>query len=72
MHGLEQKYSGKIDFVYLDSDDEAVDPWKVDLGYAGFPSFVLVDGDGKIVKSWAGPVSAESFEKAFEVVLVGE
>ncbi len=72
MHRLEQRYDGQIGFVYLDTDDPAVDRWKQQLGYRSMPYFLLLDGQGSIVKQWLGPVAEEVFTSAFEAALAGQ
>ncbi|NOY98661.1 MAG: hypothetical protein GXP40_05590 [Chloroflexi bacterium] len=65
VHGLEAKYYGRIDFVYLDIDDPRNDALKKQFGFQYQPMFVLVDGDGTALKTWLGYVPAEDFETAF-------
>lgn len=72
MHRLERDYAGKIDFVYLDTDDPAVTPFKKTFGYHGLPTLVLLDAQGNIAKQWAGPADQESLSQAFEAVLAGQ
>lgn len=71
VHGMEQKYDGKIRVVYLDSDDPVNDVFKRELGYAGMPTYVLLDAEGNVTKLWAGPVSRTSFITAIDAVLAG-
>ncbi len=49
MHGLEAKYGGCIDFVYLDIDNPSVQPTKTRFGYRAQPEFHLVDARGNVV-----------------------
>jgi len=65
VHGLENEFSGKIDFVYLDIDDSANSEFKKQLDFKYQPQFVLVDGQGTVLMQWFGPVSAEDFRTAF-------
>jgi hypothetical protein len=69
VHGLEDRYLGKIDFVYLDLDDPNTQPHKEALRYRNRPHFVLLDAQGNIVESWIGSVSEKTFVDAFEKVL---
>lgn len=69
MHGLEAEYTDRIDFVYLNIDDPATDPFKKQLGYAGQPHFFLLDGDGATLQAWRGRVGEEEFRTAFEAAL---
>ncbi len=54
MHGLEAKYAGKIDFVYLDIDDPNTTPFKSQLGYRYQPHMYLLDGAGNVLMEWVG------------------
>ncbi len=69
VHGLEAKYTGQIDFIYLDIDDPANDAAKDQLGFRVQPQFFLLDADSSVLKEWLGPVSADEFEAAFVQVL---
>lgn len=69
VHGLEAKYAGQIDFIYLDIDDPANDAAKQRLGFRAQPQFLLLDASGEVVQEWLGPVSADEFEAAFVQVL---
>lgn len=71
IHKVEQSYSGRVGFVFLDTDDPATDEFKRSLGYAGLPTFVLLDGDGNILKRWAGSVSEQTLIQAFDAALAG-
>jgi hypothetical protein len=72
VHGLEAKYAGQIDFIYLDIDDPATDAAKDQLGFRVQPQFFLLDADGTVVQEWLGPVDAGKFEAAFGQVLEPE
>ena len=64
VHGLEDKYAAKIDFVYLDIDDPTSEPAKGKLGFRVQPEFYLLDGRGNIVQKWIGYAEAPAFEAA--------
>ena len=68
VHGLEQKHSNRIDFLYIDREDPAnaqiVEQYQVRYQ----PVFILLDADGNIAQQWFGSVSAEIFEAAFNTV----
>jgi len=68
VHGLEDRYDGQIDFVYLDIDDPATQPFKEQLAFAYQPYFVLVDADGTVVQTWVGPTAEADFTAAFDGV----
>lgn len=69
MHGLEAKYSGQMNFVYLDIDDPATNGFKRDLGYIAQPHIFLLDAQGNVLKTWLGRVTAEEFEAEFAKAL---
>lgn len=65
VHGLEAKYSGKINFVYLDADNIGTDPFQRELGFYYQPEVYLLDGDGNVLEKWVGYTTVEEFEEAF-------
>jgi len=69
VHGLEAKYSGKIDFYFLDADDPATQVFQQQFGFRVQPEFYLVNGKGEVMQQWVGAVSAETLETAFAQVL---
>ncbi|MBM2842894.1 MAG: Thioredoxin [Anaerolineales bacterium] len=66
MHGLEAEWGDQVDFVYLDIDDSATEPFKRQLGYRVQPHMFLVDGDGVVLQQWLGFVDAATLEAALE------
>jgi hypothetical protein len=66
VHGLEQKWSGKVGFVYLDIDDSHTAPFKRNLGYIYQPNIFLIDGDGQILQQWVGPAAEGELQAALE------
>ena len=54
VHGLEAKYAGQINFVYLDIDDPNTNPFKSQLGYRYQPHLFLLDGAGNVLQQWVG------------------
>ena len=66
MHGLEAEWGGEGDFVYLDIDDPATEPFKRQLGYRVQPHMFLIDGDGEVLQQWLGFVDAATLEAALE------
>lgn len=69
MHRLEQRYAGKIKFVYLDIDDPAVKPLMREINLLGHPYFVLLDAQGEIVDEWYGVVTEKQLTRAFDRML---
>lgn len=66
MHGLEAEWGGQVDFVYLDIDDSASEPFKRQLGYRVQPHMFLLDGSGLILQQWLGYVDAATLEEALQ------
>ena len=62
MHGLEDKYLGQVNFVYLDIDDQRNDEFKKALGYRYQPHIFLLDAEGEILNQWIGPITREDLE----------
>jgi hypothetical protein len=69
VHGLEAKYTNQINFVYLDIDDPANEPFKQALGYRYQPHFFLLDEQGNVLGQWLGPVTGQELEAAFTAAL---
>jgi hypothetical protein len=69
VHGLEAKYSDRMNFVYLDIDDPNTAGLKTDLNYIGQPQYILIDNHGKLVQQWFGFVPEAEFVSAFDRVL---
>jgi thioredoxin-like negative regulator of GroEL len=65
VHGLEAKYFGKINFVYLDADDAGTRPFQQQLGFFYQPEVYLLDGDGLVLQKWVGFTPEEEFEAVF-------
>jgi thioredoxin-related protein len=49
VHGLEKRYAGRIDFVYLNAEDEKTAAVRDKYEFVGTPQFVLLDAQGKQV-----------------------
>jgi hypothetical protein len=49
VHGLQKRYAGKIDFVYLNSEDDSTAAARDKYEFVGTPQFVLVDATGRQV-----------------------
>jgi hypothetical protein len=65
VHGLEAKYFGRINFVYLDADDPNTVEFQRTLSFFYQPEVYLLDGDGNVLKKWVGFTSEQEFEEAF-------
>jgi hypothetical protein len=64
VHGLEAKYKGEINFVYLDIDDGNTQGFKEALGYYYQPHIFLLDAEGNIITQWVGYVQQAELEAA--------
>jgi len=64
VHGLEARYSDRIDFFYLDIDDPRTATFKSRLGYLVQPHIFMLDGRGEILQQWLGMVSEADLEAA--------
>lgn len=64
MHGLEDRYSDRLNFVYLDVDDANTQEFKRQLGYRYQPHLFLLDGDGNVLEQWVGFVPEQVLEDA--------
>lgn len=69
VHGLEQVYGDRVNFVYLDRDDPATSDLRNALGYVYQPHYFLLDADGNILGNWTGIVPGETFQAAIETAL---
>lgn len=65
VHGLEAKYFGRINFVYLDADDRNTQSFQQQLGFFYQPEIYLLDGDGNVLKKWVGFTSEQELEEEF-------
>ena len=72
VHRLEQRYAGKIKFVYLDIDDPAVKQIMREMEIFGHPYFVLLDAQGEIVDEWYGVVTETQLTRAFDAMLAAQ
>ncbi|GAB4472178.1 MAG: hypothetical protein Kow0088_06610 [Anaerolineales bacterium] len=62
LKNLENRYSGTIQFVYLDIDDPRTNSYKQALGYLYQPHIFLIDGEGKILQQWVGYVTEDELD----------
>ncbi len=69
IQGVENEYSGRIIFTYLDIDDPAVQPFKQTLHFQSEPYFVLLDEQGKVLNQWQGYLTVEQLRAALDAAL---
>ncbi len=72
VHGLEDIYQDRINFVYLDVDDPATIEFKRYFAYQYQPEYYLIDGNGEILMAWFGFVPPEAFMTVFEAALANQ
>jgi thioredoxin-related protein len=68
VHGLEQEWSGRVNFVYLEIDDPRTDSFRRQYGYRVQPHLLLLDGNGTVIRQWLGFVDREELQAALETV----
>ena len=63
VHGLEKRYAGKVDFVYLDVSEDRAAAAMDKYEFVGTPQFVFVDAGGH-------PIGKPIFGRVAEPVLI--
>ena len=71
VHGLEKKYAGQGEFVYLDAVDKATATLRNRLDYRSYPTFILLDGQGDEMGRWVGKVQESDFTLVIDDMLAG-
>lgn len=66
VHGLEQQYKGRVDFVYLDVSDPDNKTATTRLGFKSTPHFFFLRPDGVTAEVIQGVVSRDSLVGAIE------
>lgn len=56
VHGLERKYPGRIDFLYLNTAEPRTENARRTLGFKSTPHIFLVHPDGTKFREWTGIV----------------
>jgi thioredoxin-like negative regulator of GroEL len=69
VHGLEQQYAGRVDFLYLNVADTANVRAKAALGFKATPHFFFLRADGSPVRTMRGVLPADSLRGALEEIL---
>lgn len=72
VHGLERRWSERIDFVYLDVADSATTPAKARLGFRATPHFFLLRRDGTVAREFQGVVPEDSLAAALAALAGSE
>jgi thioredoxin-like negative regulator of GroEL len=71
VHGLEEEYAGRVDFVYLNVAEERSAEAKRTYGFATTPHFFLLRADGSPITNVQGVVPADSLRSAIDALLEG-
>lgn len=59
VHGLQEQFGSKVDFLYLDVQDSRTASARSQLGFLGTPHLFLLDAEGHAVREWRG-ITADS------------
>jgi thioredoxin-like negative regulator of GroEL len=68
VHGLEKRYSERVDFLYLDVEDSATTAAKSRLGFRATPHFFLLAADGTVLGEWQGVQARSVLEEALRAM----
>lgn len=68
VHGLEKKYSRRVDFLYLDIEDAATGAAKARLGFQATPQFFLLSAHGAVLGQWQGVQPRSVLDSALTAV----
>jgi thioredoxin-like negative regulator of GroEL len=66
VHGLEKRYAGQIDFLYLNIAVARNDRAKRALGFRATPHFFLTTANGELRDSMQGVVPEDSLRRALD------
>ena len=64
VHGLEDKYKGRVNFVYLDIDDDKTEALRLTFQFYYQPHIFLLDAEGNILQQWIGYIRQSELEAA--------
>ena len=59
MHGLQQTYSDRVDFVILNFDDPSLNAERVKYNITDRSQYVLVDAEDNIIYRWYGYITTQ-------------
>lgn len=66
VHGLEEQFAGRIDFLYLDVSAPRTSEVKARLGFRSTPHIVLVRADGTKVREFIGVFEERELRAALD------
>ena len=70
VHGLQQQFGSKVDFLYLDVQDPRTEVARARLGFVATPHMFLLDSAGNRLREWRGLASEVDLAKALDEVAV--
>lgn len=69
MRGLEETFTGRIEFVRLNLDDRDLDNTRRQMGITAQAQYVLVNASGEIVGRWWGIIDESALTNELERLL---
>lgn len=69
VHGLEQKYAGRVDFVYLHTGEARTGDARKRLGFKSTPQIILLNRDGTKLREWTGMVSEADLSAGLDALV---
>ena len=69
VHGLETKYKGRVQFLYLDTSDTRTVDARQKLGFGATPHFFFLRADGSEQADFQGVVSEDSVTRSLDRLL---
>ena len=69
MNRLEEQYSDRVEFVWLNIDNSATLPMRQQYDIVGRSQYVLVGPDGSVVKRWFGYLDEASVAAEIDAYL---
>lgn len=67
--GLEKKYQGRVDFLYLHTGEPRTEAAKRTLGFKSTPQIILVHPNGTKFKEWNGIVPEAELAGGLDALL---
>lgn len=69
VHGLEQQFTGKVDFLYLHVGEPRTSDAKARLGFRSTPHIVLLRADGSKVQEFVGELDEAALRQALATLI---
>jgi hypothetical protein len=66
VHGLEEEWGQRVDFLYLDIADSANAAAMARYGFRATPHFFLIAPDGAVDRTWQGPVHRDTLGQVLQ------